>query len=78
MLDIVTGLWLDNDMSDTAATISTAAARLLPGDVVFGEAGDLTVDTLFNDPGFGTWVYWTNGERDSYPAGFRVYRVVEA
>lgn len=67
-----------NYYSDTATTIVTPASGLWPGDVVFHKAGDLTVDAVFNDAGFGTWVYWTNGERDSYPVGYKVYRVVEA
>lgn len=69
---------MTTNCSDTATTIATPAGRLWPGDVVFHRTGDLVVDALFNDAGFGTWVYWTNGERDSYPVDYKVYRVVEA
>jgi hypothetical protein len=73
-------MWLDNGMettSDTAVTYSTKVSELMAGDIVFRADGDVEVETVFNDPGFGSWVYFTNGERESFPVGFKVYRVVE-
>jgi hypothetical protein len=68
----------NEDMSDTAVTISTKVSALMAGDIVFRADGDVEVETVFNDSGFGTWVYFTNGERESFPVDFKVYRVIEA
>jgi hypothetical protein len=70
--------WLDTYMSDTATTISTKVHNLTPGDVVYSAYGDRLVVEVEHDAGFGTWVTFHNDERESFPVGYSVYRVVEA
>jgi hypothetical protein len=67
----------DHD-SDELVTIYTKASKLTTGDRVFcAMRSDRIVANAITDQ-WGTWIVWTDGERESFPAEYGVYRVVPA
>jgi hypothetical protein len=64
-----------DDMSDELTTIRTKVHKLVAGDTVFCVTGDRIVMDVNYDPTFGTWITWDDGERDSFPVDFSIYRV---
>lgn len=61
-----------------ATTIRTAVDDLACGDVVLDYNVNRVVLSATTDDRFGTWIMWKDGGRDSYPIGYKVYRVVAA
>jgi hypothetical protein len=61
-----------------ATTIRTAVADLVKGDTVFMHSGPDRIVMDSTTDQYGTWIVWDDGERDSYPPAYKVYRVENA